>query len=259
MRLYAVAPSGAGLGGEDEEAAARDLRGLEHRRGGADVDDRLIDRGARHQRHHEERRAAIHFLRQHAGTKAPTDRCRAPPASAAGAFSVGPNTGFCCVIHANCSDSSVFSAPSVAHSSSTSVGPMPRPNVNSFRPGRDGTIVGKRERRPDDGMSGELHFVGRTEDPQPHVGAGGLGGLDEGAFGELRLARHRLHLLGGQARGLGEHRQLVAGQRLVGEDVVLQIAAAIDDRRPSDLLGRQRERHGGGQRGGHETHPRTPS
>ena len=41
---------------------------------------------------------------------------------------------------------------------------------------------------------------------------------------------------GGEPGGLGEDRQLVAGQRLVGEDVVLQIAAAVDNGRPSNRL-----------------------
>jgi hypothetical protein len=127
-----------------------------------------------------------------------------------------------------------------------------------FSPARDDTIVGKGERRPDHGMSGKLHFVGRTEDAEAHVRAGGLRGLDEGALREFGLTGHRLHLVGGEARGLGEYGQLVAGERLVGEDVVLQIPSAIEDRRPSDLLCRQRDRGGRRQRGD-ETHPRAPS
>jgi hypothetical protein len=91
-------------------------------------------------------------------------------------------------------------------------------------------------------MSGKLHFVVGPEDSEAHVGARYLGGLDEGAFRELRLARHRLHFRGRETRGFGEYGQLVAGKRLVGEDVVLKIASAIHDGRPSDLLGCMRRR-----------------
>jgi len=105
-------------------------------------------------------------------------------------------------------------------------------------------IIGQRERRSDHGMTGELHFIGGSENPQAHVGALRLGGLDERAFGKLGFARHRLHFGGGQPVRVGEHGQLIARQRLVGEDVVLQVTSAIDDGRPSDLLSGDSSREG---------------
>jgi len=67
-------------------------------------------------------------------------------------------------------------------------------------------------------MAGERQLTGRGEDPDPQV-AVVLGWQEEDGLGEVELARGALHLPGGQAPAVGEHRELVALQRGVGEHV----------------------------------------
>src|SRR6185436_5455107 len=55
-------------------------------------------------------------------------------------------------------------------------------------------------------------------------GAGRFGGQDERAFGEIHLLGDRLHLGGRKSARVVEHRELVAFEEGVGEDVVVQIA-----------------------------------
>ena len=175
-------------------------------------------------------------------------------ASGPGAFNVGPNTGFCCVIHAN--RSRPLSLAICGPLEFDERGSDAEPERKFLAARRNHPVVGEREGRPDHGVSGKLHFVGRPEDAQPDVGARHLGGLDEGALGKLRFARHRLHLRGGEPRRLGKDGQLIAGQRLVGEHVVMQVATAIDDDGPSDRLGRDgTAEHAGGNCGRRQAQP----
>ena len=91
------------------------------------------------------------------------------------------------------------------------------------------------ERRAERRMPGERQLRRRREDADPRM-AVRLRRQDEDRLGVVHLARQRLHQLVVDLAPIGEHGELVAGQRRVGEDV--------DD----DVAKRQR----------HELHPATP-
>ena len=74
------------------------------------------------------------------------------------------------------------------------------------------------ERRAERRVAGERQLDARREDPDPRVAAG-LGRQHEDRLGEVHLARERLHLLVVEAARVGEDRELVPGERRVGEDV----------------------------------------
>ena len=67
-------------------------------------------------------------------------------------------------------------------------------------------------------MSRERQLQAGGEDPHPDV-AVALGGEHEDRLRVVHLPRQSLHLLPGEARGVREHRQLVASQGHVGERV----------------------------------------
>jgi hypothetical protein len=118
-------------------------------------------------------------------------------------------------------------------------GTNPQAKRKFFAPRRNHPVVGQSECGADHGMPGELHLVIGSEDAQPHIGAGRFRRLDERALRELRFARHRLHFRRRQPGRLHEDGQLVAGQRLVCENIVVTEAAAIDHGGPSDWLSRR--------------------
>ena len=125
-RLYAVASSCAALGAEDVDAAPLDAGGGEHRVDLRAIDDGGVDRLARRQRHDEEVRAAVDFLRRARADPAPSTPIAA--ASARPSSIVLPKVGFSCVIQAKAS------LPSF-HSRSRLVGPTPRPKRRVRVPG----------------------------------------------------------------------------------------------------------------------------
>ena len=55
-----------------------------------------------------------------------------------------------------------------------------------------------------------------------------LGRKNERRFGEGHLLGDALHLLGGQALRFGKHRQLIALEAAIGEDVEVEVAIHID-------------------------------
>ena len=67
-------------------------------------------------------------------------------------------------------------------------------------------------------MARERHLVERVEDPHPRRPAL-LRGQHEGRLGESDLEGERLHRRVVEAAGVGEDRELVSGERRVGEDV----------------------------------------
>ena len=75
------------------------------------------------------------------------------------------------------------------------------------------------EGRADIGMAGERHLGLGREDAD----LGGVGRVlrrqHEGRLGEVELGGDRLHLLGGQALGIGHDGQRIAAESAVGEDV----------------------------------------
>ena len=71
----------------------------------------------------------------------------------------------------------------------------------------------------DVGMAGERHLGLWREDANAGAVGGVLGRQDEGRLGQVELAGDGLHLGVGQAGGVGEHRQGVAAEAAVGEDV----------------------------------------
>ena len=77
---------------------------------------------------------------------------------------------------------------------------------------------GHRERGAQGGVTGERQLARGREDADAQVAAL-LGGEDEGALRKVELACEQLHLVVGQAHGVGEHCQLVALKRHAGEHV----------------------------------------
>ncbi len=90
---------------------------------------------------------------------------------------------------------------------------------------RHETFVRQRERRADHRVTGEPHLAVRTENPQADVRSGLLRGKKERAFGEVHLAGHACHVVGGEARRIREDSELIARQSLIGKDVVMEVVA----------------------------------
>jgi len=71
----------------------------------------------------------------------------------------------------------------------------------------------------DIGMAGKRHLAGAVEDAD----ARGVGRIlrrhDEGRLAEIELRGQGLHFTVGQTAGVGEHRQRVAAETPIGEDV----------------------------------------
>ena len=79
-------------------------------------------------------------------------------------------------------------------------------------------------------MAGERELDGRREDPDAHVGVVVRRREDEHRFGQVRLLRERLHRQLVEVARVGEHGELVAGERHVGEDVADDVAEAAHGR-----------------------------
>ena len=73
-------------------------------------------------------------------------------------------------------------------------------------------------------MTGERELGRWGEDPDAQVRLGVLRPEHEHGLGQVHLARGPLHRLRAQARGVGEHRHLVALEGLVGEYVRDRVA-----------------------------------
>lgn len=106
----------------------------------------------------------------------------------------------------------------------------PKPEAEARGVRTDDARLCERECAADRRMAGHWHLDRRREDPHAHVGARRFSRQDERALGKIHLARERLHALGREPAAVEEDGELVAGQRLVGEDVVVE----------------QRQRHGFG-------------
>src|SRR5581483_3991488 len=83
----------------------------------------------------------------------------------------------------------------------------------------DDALAAKSHRRPDRRVAGHRQLAIGREDADSHVAPGARGRHHEGRLGEVELARDRLHQRRVEAAGVEHDRQLVAGQRAVGEDV----------------------------------------
>ena len=68
-------------------------------------------------------------------------------------------------------------------------------------------------------MASKRHLDHWREDADPSRVGGIVGREDERRLGEVHLARDSLHDLGLQAPAVEHHRKLIAGQRLLREDV----------------------------------------
>ena len=85
------------------------------------------------------------------------------------------------------------------------------------------------KRAADGRVAGHRQFLAWREDAHPDVAAA-LGREDERRFGEGHLLGDALHLLGGQSLRLGEHRELIALEAAIGEDVEVEISEHMDER-----------------------------
>ena len=74
-------------------------------------------------------------------------------------------------------------------------------------------------------MTGEGHLDRGREDAHL-AGMTGLGRKHECALGEVELPGDLLHLPVRESAGLGQHRQLIAAEAGVGEDVADEVAVA---------------------------------
>src|SRR5581483_11337580 len=77
---------------------------------------------------------------------------------------------------------------------------------------------GEDEGSTEDRVPRELDLDPRREDPDPSVRGAGAG-IDEDGLGEVDLARELLQALLRDLPGVGEHGELVAGERGVREDI----------------------------------------
>ena len=73
--------------------------------------------------------------------------------------------------------------------------------------------------RPQSRVTRHRYLGHGSEDAHLEVSAFERCGLDERGLREVELARHRLHLLGGELTRLGEDSQRIAGEWTVGEDI----------------------------------------
>ena len=76
-------------------------------------------------------------------------------------------------------------------------------------------------RRAERGMPRERQLAGRGEDPHPRLAVRPRGRQQERGLGTVHLARDRLHLRVGEARRLKHHRERIASEDALGEDVHL--------------------------------------
>ena len=73
-------------------------------------------------------------------------------------------------------------------------------------------------------MAGEGQLMGRGEDAEPRCAVGARGRQEEGRLRQVHLPGDRLHLAIGQAGGVENHRQRIAAEDAIGEDVDLDEA-----------------------------------
>src|SRR5690606_1975761 len=83
---------------------------------------------------------------------------------------------------------------------------------------------GEYERAAQRGVAGKRQLHGGDEDADLRVGVGAAGGQNEGAFGEVELARERLQRVLLEPARVLEDGQGVAGQGPIGEDVTQVVA-----------------------------------
>ena len=131
-----------------------------------------------------------------------------------------------------------------------------KPKHEPFTIGRDHAFVRQREGAADRRVPRHRQLVGWREDAHADVGIRPLGGKDERAFGEVHLARDRLHGRAVQPAGVGNDRELVASclrrvQELVAR-LVLQRArieiVSLPRAHPSALGEHNRDRLAGNER-----------
>ena len=84
----------------------------------------------------------------------------------------------------------------------------------------------EQRRRADRGMPGEGQFAARGEDAQRRRIHGVARRDDEHRFGKIELARDLLHARVVEAVGVEHHRERVAGERRIGEDVERVVVSA---------------------------------
>jgi hypothetical protein len=88
-------------------------------------------------------------------------------------------------------------------------------------------------------MAGERHLIGRAEDPQARLVAGLRRRLHENGLGEVELAGDGEHARVAQSVAVEDDGELVAGERLLREDVENGVAAgqlSLTDRFRLDAL-----------------------
>ena len=83
--------------------------------------------------------------------------------------------------------------------------------------------AGENERGAERRMSGKRQLSHRREDPHLHVPVA-LGRIHERRLGVVQLLREPLQRLLGNLARVGEDRELVPGERRVGEDVADDVA-----------------------------------
>ena len=92
---------------------------------------------------------------------------------------------------------------------------------------RDYALVRERERGSDGRVPGHRQLPAGGEDADAHGGARIFGREDERALRVVHLARDNLHRCRVKARRLREHRELVAAEGLIGEDVEVDVAKLV--------------------------------
>ena len=116
--------------------------------------------------------------------------------------------------------------PSLPGSTMQRTGPTSSASTISREPGA-AIEMGQQHRGPDRRMAGERQFARRREDAQAARGASGSsGGKHEHRFGQIELARDRLHGGGVEPAGSSTTASGLPAKRLRGEDVEREEAAA---------------------------------
>ena len=218
IRLYTVALSCCRLGRKEED---RQL--VEAGR----APERVVGRRARAPRcpRRAWSRAARTETARRTTRSEPAGRCRrrpppagaAPPPRRTDPRLAGRTSGAICVIHAK------HSSPS-RHASDTGVGPMPRPKISRSRSGPTTPARASAKVVPIVGCPAIGSSSAGREDPDAHVGVGPLGRQHERRLREVHLLGDRLHRLGRQPAAVEEHRELVAAEQTIGEDVEVNVA-----------------------------------
>ena len=109
--------------------------------------------------------------------------------------------------------------PSRSSSTGTDARPRLEPDLRELQG------LPEHERGAERGMTGKRKLRNGREDANPRVPAG-LGRKDEHGLRQVHLARDVLHRPVVEAAPVGEHGELVAGQRRVGEDVCEDVAVS---------------------------------